>query len=232
MNFFTIKKSQKLEVPKMIKERAFCLVLAMAGLIMITGPLWGAQGDLLWEQQLTFLPQYDYININSVALSSTTYIISGTAGATNQPGVQGFGFIRAFDVATGNIKWEKTLSLGTYTNAFGEVVIYGNIALVRAAYSNCTITPGNPSTYNFTLFKYLLQAYNADTGQFLWENVQDFETSKVSSQSAPLLTGNNRVFFTYAKVNSDGTRDESTCFVRAFQIKNVMVPTSLLLEKK
>jgi len=72
------------------------------------------------------------------------------------------GFIKAYDVASGNIKWEKTLTLGASSNGFGTVVINGDIALVRGAYSSISGNPPIP-----TVSKSFIRAYQVDTGELL-----------------------------------------------------------------
>lgn len=208
----------------MNRWKAVSLCLVMAWGLFVPGSVWGAAGDQLWETPFTFLPQYDTITINYTALSATTYILTGNA--RNSDGTGGMlGFIKAFDVATGEIKWDKTLTLGANSNNFGGVAINGDIALVRGGYA--TGLPPTP-----TVLKSFIRAYHADSGQLLWEVLRDFEASSTpNSVGLPItLTANNRVFTFFNTIKADGTADFSTIFVRAYQVRNVYVQSMLLLD--
>ena len=137
------------------------------------------------------------------------------------------GFIKAFDVATGDIKWEPTLTLGASSNGFGSIVINGDIALVRGSYSSCSGSPPVP-----TLLKSFIRAYLVDTGALLWEVLRDFEITPTPTGPgiATTLTANNRVFTFFAPVNTSGTINYGTFFVRAYQVRNVLVQSMLLLD--
>jgi hypothetical protein len=200
----------------------------MACGLLVPGWAWGAQGDLLWEKQFTFLPQYDTITVNSTALSATRYIISGNARNADGSGGS-LGFIKAFDVVNGDIKWEPTLTLGASSNSFGSIVINGDIAIVRGGYNT-----GSGAPPVFTLFKHLIRGYLADTGQQLWEVLRDFE---VSPSSAPVThtthttqTANNRVFTFFTPVSTSGIANYSIFYVRAYQVRNAALQTMLLLD--
>jgi outer membrane protein assembly factor BamB len=198
------------------------LLLVMAWGLLVPGSVWGAAGGQLWETPFTFLPQYDTITINCTALSATTYILTGNARNGDGTGGQE-GFIKAFDVATGHIKWEKSLTLGANGNSFGGVVINGDIALVRGGYGT-----GVPPT----VLKNFIRAYHADSGQLLWEVLRDFESSATpNSVGLPItLTANNQVFTFFSTIKADGTPDFSTIFARAYQVRNIPLQPLLLLD--
>jgi hypothetical protein len=210
----------------MNRWKAVSLLLVMACGWLVPIPVWGAAGDPLWEKQFTFLPQYDTITINSTALSASRYILSGNA--RNADGTGGsLGFIKAFDVASGDIKWEPTLTLGDSNNVFGNIVINGDIALVRGSYAT---NSGSPPV--FTVFKSFIRAYLADTGQQVWEVLRNFE---VTSSSLPgggnsTQTANNRVFTFFVPVSPSGTANYGTFYVRAYQVRNAALQTMLLLD--
>jgi hypothetical protein len=205
----------------MRRRRAGSLLAVILFGLLVSGPAWGAAGDLSWEKQLTFLPQYDNIIISGLALASTTYIVSGTAVHSDAtPG--SMGFIKAFDVNTGNIKWEKTLTLGDTGNSFGTIAINGDIALVRGIYSS-----GIP---NPTLLKTFIRAYNADSGELFWEVILDFEVipPNTTPQTPSLIMGNNRAFSVFTPYTSNGFHH--TISVRAYQLRNITPPMLLLLD--
>lgn len=206
----------------MDKRRVICLLLIIVWGLLVPGAVWGAAGDLLWGKQFTFLPQFDTININSTALSSMSYIISGYARNNDGTGVS-LGFIKAYDVATGNIKWEKTLTLGDVANSFDSIAINGDIALVRGIYRSGSPTP--------TLLKSFIRAYNANTGQLLWEVLRDFESSPtIAPVTYSTLTANNKVFAFFAAADTSGILNYGTFFVRAYQVRNITTAIMLLLE--
>jgi glucose dehydrogenase len=181
---------------------------------------------LAWEKQFTFLPDYNTTTISYTALATTSYIITGNA--RNLDGTGGsIGFIKAYDVATGNIKWEKTLTLGANVNGFGSIVINGDLALVRG---NSLSISGSPPVA--TLVKGFIRAYQVDTGVLVWEVVRDFEATAVPGPIGlpTTQTGNNRVFTFFMTINPDGTPNYDTVIVRAYQVRNVYVQSALLLD--
>jgi hypothetical protein len=131
----------------------------------MTSPVWGGGGDLLWETPFTFLPDYNNINVNSVATSSNSFIISGFANYLDSSGTvigKQIGFIKAFDTAQGNIKWEYTLTLGANGNSFNTLGVESNVVVVNGGSASFS---GTPPVYS--LSKGCLRGYNADTGQLL-----------------------------------------------------------------
>lgn len=207
------------------KFLGFCLIL-LAGLIL-TGPAWGSLGDPLWETEFDYRTAYDPTFINSMAVSSTSLIVCGSANPASGTGTQ-LGYIKAFDINTGTPKWEKILTLGANGNGFGGLIVNGDVVVVSGNAN--TVTPTMPITY--TLSKKLLQAYNADTGYLLWEDINDFENFRYQSTGpAPesKVVSNNRVFTAVQKFDTSGNW-VGTWILRAYQLKSVMPPTQLLLE--
>jgi len=202
--------------------------MVMAWGLLVPGPVWGVPGEQLWQKQFTFLPQYDTITINSTALSARSYIVSGFAKNADFTGGQ-VGFIKAYDVATGEIKWEKTLTLGASSNAFGSIAINGDIAMVRGSYGTIVST-GPPPVYS--IIKNLIIAYHVDTGDLLWEVQRDFESTPtlIGPGTITTQTANNRVFTFFAGVNTSGVVNYGTFFVRAYQVRNVVLQSLMLLD--
>jgi hypothetical protein len=209
----------------MNKWKAVSLLLVMACGLSVPGPVWGAAGDQLWETPFTFLPQYNTITVNYTTLSATRYIVSGYAKNSDGAGGQ-VGFIKAFDVVTGDIKWEHTLTIGATGNGFGVIMINGDLALVRGSYGSSS---GSPPI--FTLFKNFIRAYNTDDGQLVWEVLLDFEAAPNTTPRAlnPAPIANNRVFTCFTSVNSSGVPEGGKVFARAYQLRNVALQTMLLL---
>jgi hypothetical protein len=209
----------------MRRRRAICLSLLIVSGLFFSGAVRGEVGEQLWETPLTF-PGYDTITVNYAALSATRVILSGNAKNASGAGGQ-IGFVKAFDVATGAVKWDKTLAVGATGNGCGFIVINGDIALVRGS---AFTSSGNPAT--FSLFKNFIWAYNADNGQQLGEVVRDFESTVTPSPpgGVPLLSANNRAFTYFTPVDSNGVPNVGTIYVRAYLIRNALTASMLLLE--
>jgi len=204
-----------------------CGILVVA--LLFVSPAWGAGGDLLWETPFTFSPENNNIIVNGVGASATSLIICGIANNLDSNGVQigkSIGFIKAFDVSTGIIKWDKTLTLGANANGFSTLVVDGNVVLVNGSSMSFT---GNPPVYS--LFRSILRSYNADTGQFLWEVIKDFESSAFLNPPTltPITVANNRAFVVKTVVDSNGKKTGSS-IARAYQVKTVTLPLSMLME--
>lgn len=209
----------------MNRKRALCLLMVIAGVLLIAGSVWGAAGEQLWEKKFNFLPQYNSIQVSGMATSSTSLIVYGFA-RNDSTGI-GMGFIKAFDVDSGNIKWEDTLSVGATGNSFTGLALYGEIALVRGGGSSLS---GNPPVYTFN--RNILRAYHADTGQQLWEIAKDWEKTPSEQVAGPpnIVAANNRVFNILDEIDTSG-KWTGICTVRAYQVKNVGIePTMLLLD--
>jgi outer membrane protein assembly factor BamB len=215
------------EVQAMKNGRGFSIVWALVGILLLVNPVWGAAGDQLWATSFDFF-YYPAIDIYDMAVSQNKVIVCGRArppgGDPLHPGP--IGFVKALDVVTGNIKWEKTLTLGSEYNGFSSITLYGNVAIVAGIAFYVSDPPYSIS---------VLQAYDADTGQLLWENKNDFfawaasASSQLNPQLKPLVAlGNNRVFL--AGVIYPEPYTTTDCIVRAFQVKNATIPLSLLLE--
>jgi hypothetical protein len=213
----------------MASKRARCIVLmVLAGFLIVSGPVWGAPGDQLWETPFTFLSTYDTISVTSTALSATTFIISGNARNASGTGGQ-IGFIKAFDIASGAVKWEKTLTVGATGNSFGLIAINGDIAIIRGSSISASETPPTLS-----LSKAFIRFYQADTGQQLGEVVRDFESTPLPTPlgPTPLLTANNRAFTFFAAQDSSGVAISSTLYVRAYEVRTTATAPMLLLDNE
>lgn len=207
----------------MNRKRALYLLVVIIGLLLIAGSVWGAAGDQLWEKQFNFLPQYNSILVSGMATSSTSLIIYGFA--RNDSNGTMMGFIKALDVATGNTKWDDTLSVGANGNAFTGLAVYGEIVLARGGGSSFS---GNPPVY--TLNRNILRAYHADTGQQLWEVAKDWEKTPSEQVAGPpnILAVNNRVFNILDVIDTSG-KWTGICTVRAYQAKNIDIASQTLL---
>lgn len=212
----------------MNRKKAYCLVLALAWVLLFTGSAWGTAKEPLWQTPFDFLTpdQYSSIVIYGMGVSPTMLIVCG--GAANTSTKFEMGFIKAFDISTGIIKWEDTLPAGDFKqNAFTSLAMAGDIVTVRGGRRNYT---GSPPPY--TAYINILRAYNVSDGQMLWEASTDWEKAPTDYILGPVdvLVSNNRVFSILDEVDSYGVRT-GICTVRAYQIKNIGTQTYLLLDE-
>jgi hypothetical protein len=213
------------EVGNMNRRRILSLVLVIAIGLLPAGPARAAAGDQLWETTFDFLPEYNHIQVAAMVASPTAFIICGYA--KHWDAVAGaIGFIKAFEVAQGALKWEKTLTLGANSNTFHAMTLDGDLLFVLGGAISAAATPPG-----YSLFKSFRRCYNADTGQQLWEVIADLEASPNVGPAGPLhiVVANNRVFNLAIPLNNDGT-PVGNCKVRAYQARNASLPASLLLE--
>jgi outer membrane protein assembly factor BamB len=208
----------------MNRTKAYCLVLALAGTVLVTGSAWGK--DSLWTKQFTFLPDYNHIVINRVAVASNTLVICGYVRSDDSPTTPSMGFIKALDVANGNIRWEETLAQGN-SNSYGTgLTVSGDIVVVKGGFSTSS---GTPPVY--TANRNILRAYQADTGTLLWEDLVDWERTPSEAVGGPanIVNANNRVFNVLVGVDTTG-KLTGTCTVRAYQVKNIVLQNYQLLD--
>ncbi|MBU4231646.1 MAG: PQQ-like beta-propeller repeat protein [Proteobacteria bacterium] len=209
----------------MMRRKVWCIVAILTGVLLLAGAAWGA--DPLWTKQFTFLPVYDHIVINRVAVASNTLVICGYVKSDVAP-TPPMGFIKALDVATGNIRWEETLSQGTGNSLGTGLTVSGDIVVVKGGFNTYS---GTPPVY--TANRNILRAYQADTGNLLWEDLVDWESTPSEAVGGPanIVSANNRVFNILRGVDTTG-KLTGTCTVRAYQVKSITPPLSLLLDDK
>jgi hypothetical protein len=212
----------------MNRRRAWCVSCILAGALLMTGSAWGAAGDQLWETPFNFLPTYNTTLINGMSVSSTSLIVCGTAFYSDSSGAQigkSIGFIKAFDVATGAVKWGYTLEVGGNNNGFGQLAVANDIVLVKG--SSGTFS-GSPAV--FTLNKNYLRAYAADNGALLWEVVKDFEATPSTNPPGftNVVVAKNRAFTVPGQVDINGKRT-GICYARAYQVQAGEASLPLLL---
>jgi outer membrane protein assembly factor BamB len=163
--------------------------------------------------------------------SSTRFIVCGYVSPASPPGAT-LGFIRAFDVSTGTPKWGKDLTLGANYNTFTNLIVNGDVVMVRGSASSWTMP--TPPTPIYTLLKRFYRAYQADTGQLLWEDVRDFEGFNVNSATAypleAMVVSNNRVFTAAQKLDSSYAYT-GPWILRGYQLKSITTGAIFLMEK-
>lgn len=210
----------------MTKTRIFGVVLAIAGMLLVASSVWGSSGDSLWKIDFT-IPNYSGITINAMSVSQNSVIICGNASGGTSP--QQIGFVKAFDVTTGGLRWEHELMLGSQSNNCTAITVEGGIALVLGTAYGGWISDPPPG---HELSRSIVRACYADTGLFLWENYQDiYQMAAVPAGLSPpfMATANNRTFL--AGVISTGGPMPGTCVVEAFQLKSAQAaPTMFLMD--
>ncbi len=204
-------------------RKIVCIVMAIAMSMLMGTAVWGAVGgDILWEKTISYAPQYNQVFSGGSIASPTSFIVTGYAKNADGTGGQ-LAFLKAYDVATGNFKWGGDLTLGT-TNSINSLGLNGNICLVR----NFSMTPTGqaPPALPYSLFRTVIQAYNADTGALLWENPEDyFGPSGFTVPNTPVFQSlPNRFFVTGNYVDyTTGQAQQSTLIVRAYQDRTVVL---------
>jgi outer membrane protein assembly factor BamB len=194
--------------------------------------VWGAAGTLQWQKSFNFLPDYDMI-FPSVTFSSTLCIAFGQAQKSDYSAPV-LGFIKVFDLATGNLKWERTLSLGANDNYFGNIVIDGNIVYMQSSASSYTdsYNPGTETTDRiFTLNQTIFGAYDANTGNPIWQEARDqFSGYMAANPGLPRI--NNHIVMVGSE-NQSGFGPTGDCVVSVYQAKNLTFPaiSNLLLDQ-
>ena len=151
-----------------MKSRRGCkTACTIAFMVFLTTSAWGAAGDQLWETEFT-IPNYSDPHITALSVTPTAVIVCGYASMGTDPfQPMQIGFAKAFDLATGKLKWEQNLILGSSTNSFTAISTSGGIALLMG--NSYGWLPDLPTT----LSKAVVRACNADTGQVLWETQKD-----------------------------------------------------------
>ncbi|MCX5890595.1 MAG: hypothetical protein NTY36_14280 [Deltaproteobacteria bacterium] len=210
----------------MKRSRVMVIVAVLAGSLFLAGPLWSATGPL-WEQKFT-LPNCDTIWVEAVAASTNTCIVCGIAfDSTKATG--DIGFIKGFDVATGNLKWQDTLTTDADHNGFDSLAVVGNTVLVDGfSYSY------NVDQNVYTVNQSTLRAYNADatgggTISPIWTVTQN--TTPLNFGPPNLVTANNRVFVVRQEKGLGDPTGTGNCIVQAYEVGAPIVgATSLLME--
>jgi hypothetical protein len=203
-----------------------CLFLVIG--LLGGGQAWGAAGDPLWQQTFNYLPNYDSFYQMALGASANTVIVCGEVGKNMAGnGYNSLGYIRAYDVASGAPKWQGApLTLastaGAYNdNCFDSIIINGNIAMVEGWAYSYTNDPGTGNT-TVNLDKAIMWAYNADTGQLIWENITDNAGSYSYLYGANAITVTNKVF-------TFGCDNTGNAILRAYQIPSTYLQSPLLL---
>lgn len=205
-------------------RRGVVYLILAASLFICGGQAWGALGDPLWEKTINYTG-YDTTMPYALAATSNTLIVCGTA-SIQSTFTNSIGFIRAYDIVTGNIKWQGTsLTLASTQdannhNTFLTIRTNGNIAMVLG--TAMSESDGYPGT--IYLNKTILRAYVADTGQLLWENIKD---GNAVYPGPIMLTTNNLVFIT--GTDTPYGLPPSIAWVRAYQVPNTGLQSPLLL---
>jgi hypothetical protein len=214
----------------MKRSRVMVIVAVLAGSLFLAGPLWSATAPL-WTQTFT-LPNCDTIWVNAVVASNNTCIVCGTAfDSTKATG--DIGFIKGFDVATGNLKWQDTLTTDADHSVFYSLAVAGNTVLVEGYSYSYTVDPSN--YYIYTVNQSTLRAYNADatgggTISPIWSVPQN--ATPLNFGPTNLVTANNRVFVVrQEKGLYDISKTTGNCIVQAYEVGTPIVgATSLLME--
>jgi hypothetical protein len=196
-------------------KRKLSLLALVGALLLLANPAWGAPGALLWEQTITFNPDTTTAEVNSMVVSSTRFIITGRIKPISQALTTGpVGFIKAFDVATGTPRWDKTLTEG-YSNSIVIMALDRDLLIAKEI-----------SFTSHSLDRTTLKCYIADTGQQLWAVPMDYVQSPVGGVFS--IVASNRVYSVVIPVDPVGNQT-GTIVVRTYQERDLPAQTLLLL---
>jgi outer membrane protein assembly factor BamB len=200
----------------------FLALLIILFTLMAASPAWGAAGDLLWSKSFSFP---GYANVSAGAqFSSSICIVSGIAFNSNTF-TNSLAFIKVYDMSTGDLKWDRTLTLGANTNYFSPI-IDGNVVYMTSTSQSYTFNPDPPYNQIFTLNRTVYGAYDANTGNPIWEKTKDNFMGGLSAANTAISQETNRVVLA-------GGDDSGNCIVEVYQANNTnLAPiNSLLLNK-
>jgi outer membrane protein assembly factor BamB len=203
------------------------VTLFMVFSLFWAGQVWGAAGDQLWETEFNCSPYNSKLVLTALSVTQTSLIVCGYAEGST-PGVPPqMGFVKAFDLTTGNLKWQNNLTLGSSSNIYYSISADGGIVLLMGT-SYGWVNEPIPST----LSKAVIRAFNADTGEVIWETQKNLyhsnETITTTLYLPFMAAANNRTYLA-TTVDTNASMRSDKCILSAFQTKNVSVPTSLLL---
>jgi hypothetical protein len=137
-----------------MKRKSTVLIsLVILSAIVWTNSVYGAGGDLLWKNTFTVPSPYNVITCD-ITLSSTLCIVYGQY--INYGTTTPIGYIKVYDISTGNLKWERTQDQ-IVPWSFYKLLLDGNILYI-SSYRNYSGLWGK--TYG---------AYNANNGDMLWD---------------------------------------------------------------
>ena len=193
----------------MKRKSTFVAALVMLWILAGANSTWGAAGDLLWEKNINFLPDYDLIIPVGVAVSPTTCIIYGIV-LHSAYSVQTMAFIKAVNIQTGVLKWERTLSLGANNNYY-DIQVYRNVVYIKSHSSSST---GSPPNVVYTFNQNTIGAYAIDTGQTLWEKTNESIYNLKGVHPSVTQTDNQIILFGTGTLN--GSNNSAYCIVSCY----------------
>ena len=192
-----------------MKRKSILVVLgAILSLLMGSISVYGAAGDLLWEKTITPPAPYIYVSA-TVSLSSNLCVISGIFDDAFPPNTS-VGFIKVYDISTGNLKWQRVTPTILGTTSGYNLILDGNILYIIPLYSNIT-----PTEFG---------AYNANNGQLLWEKTASYYPNLTMNRVTP--PPDNKLFVI------SPSADRTSANLKVYQVQNVTSPAvnSLLFD--
>lgn len=221
-------------------KRRLLIAVVIIGITFLATSAWGAAGDQLWEVQLTVPTDFTSFRLTGLAVSSTAVIVCGynytvTDFSVSNPQLvsKAMGFVKAFDVATGRLKWEDYSTFELSSSFCYGIYLSGNTAIARwNALDLSTELYGYIPNMDG---KYVFRAYNVDSGKILWDNYKPMHsnvlptTSSLPSSSVQPVVSGNRIFSVLSYPTSLSPLPAYKTVLQAIQISNVANASSLLL---
>lgn len=172
-------------------------LLGTALVVLTTGPVSAAGGDLLWENRGP--TSGNHTLYRSIVATGRLVFAVGEVGTRADlevvtPGDNMDAFVRAVDAKTGATVWEDRFDIGPL-DVLGQVATDGD----RVAVGGTVRT-----TASFLTADFIVRSYDANSGRTLWQTVID----KGRGDSAHTLVAHGgRVFVGGQVTNADGSRD-------------------------
>ena len=156
-------------------------------------------GELLWQNQ--YDASHDYGNARAIAVNGNRVFVAGDV--TNEDTWYDF-TVRVYSAATGELLWQDQYNNGTANEADGAtaIAVNGNQVFVAGYVTN-------EGEYNSD---FTVRAYNARTGELLWQD-QYNGTANERDEAYAIAANGNRVFVA-GQVTNEGTGSDFT--VRAY----------------
>jgi outer membrane protein assembly factor BamB len=167
--------------------------------LLIAQPAAGQPGTLLWEDR------YDASGFEQAFAVATVRGRVVVAGDTsNNPPRRDF-LVRAYDGATGALAWQDQVNRGNDDIATGAATDRQRVFVSGTTFSD------------ETGYDWILRAYDAETGNLLWEDIFDHVGRSDFSRGTALAAGSGLVFLGGYGTNEHDTGDFNTDYiVRAY----------------
>lgn len=177
--------ARKIPVPTSL--RVTLAVLACVGSLFFAARVWGAGGDLLWQDQFDLAGAND----TSFTIVSAGGRVFAAGRGTNAVGDDDF-LVRAYDSASGALLWQDQVDGGN-AEAVASTVVGKQVFAV----GRLTNAAGD--------FDFLVRAYDGATGALLWQD--QFDLAGGDDEALALAVAGKQLFVGGSGANAAGDDD-------------------------